>query len=374
MTGNSTSPVHGVRVRVWDIPVRIVHWLIVFAFAVAWLTRGDRWLHVHVFAGYSVGALLLFRLVWGFVGSAPARFRNFTYRWRDVRDYLVQLRAGTAPHFIGHNPAGSWAVYLLLTSIALVVISGLLALGAEERQGPFAGLLGFAAGEIVHTVHELIAWLLLGLVAVHLLGVGMESRCQRQNLARAMITGRKQVPGDVRAVPAHAPLGLLMIGVLAGAALIYFWDALRADRPYLPFAGPALAQSALYEQECGDCHLAYHPTLLPARSWHALLAGQHDHFGEDLDLAADTLAALAVFTDANAAENGITQAGWKIDRYTRAQDTPLRITDTPYWQQKHDFDQRTWATPKIAGKFDCGACHLDAKRGTFRAGAMRLPN
>jgi len=97
-------------VIVWDLPVRLFHWLLALSFAVAWLTQGDdRYLDVHVFAGYLMSGLLAFRLAWGVLGNRYARFRAFAFPWRDVRDYLLGILSGQAPRYLSHNPAGGWA-------------------------------------------------------------------------------------------------------------------------------------------------------------------------------------------------------------------------------------------------------------------------
>jgi cytochrome b len=363
------------RPRIWDAPVRVFHWLFVLAFAGAWLSSDDRFLHLHVFAGYAFGALLIFRLIWGFVGTRHARFARFTYGPAAALAYLRALRHGHPPRFAGHNPAGSWAVFTILGLAALLAVTGILTLGGQEQAGPLAGLLGFAAGDLARTAHEFVAWTLTAVVAVHVTGVIVGSRAHRENLVAGMITGRKRAPGEA-AVPARRFVAATLPVALAIAALTYFHAALTApaDPPYRPYTGPQLAQDTTWQDECGGCHLAYHPNLLPARSWQRLLAGQHDHFGEDLVLDPATARRLAAFATANAAERRATTNAWHIARSAPPTAAPLRITDTAYWRGKHaDIDPARWSQAPVHGKGDCAACHLDAVAGTFRAGAMRLP-
>ncbi len=170
--------------------------------------------------------------------------------------------------------------------------------------------------------------------------------------------------------------GVILFGVVFVASLYYFrgYVTQTADQPYIPYQGPQLPDNALWRQACGDCHLAYHPTLLPARSWQAMLDRQNDHFGEDLFLDEDVLVELAVFLGNNAAESHLTEPAWKIDRSVTADKTPLRITETGYWIRKHrDIDADLWRSEQVNGKGDCAACHLDAAQGTFEDSAMRLP-
>lgn len=371
MHNNDKKP----AVRVWDLPVRLFHWLLVAAFVTAWLTRSDRYLHIHVFAGYLIAGLLLFRLVWGIAGSRYARFRNFAYGYRSVMDYLARLATGRAPHFLGHNPAGSWAVFALLALIALVTLSGVITLGGEERHGPVAGWLTFRQGDIAHATHEFLAWALLALTGIHVIGVAVESILQRENLVRSMLTGLKFTDHPQPDAPARRAAGFVLLAGTGAAFLLYFQGAIfaPAGKPYLPFEGPALADDAQWRQECGSCHLAYHPSLLPGRSWQAMMAGQNTHFDEDLALDPETVKAITGFLVANASESAPTEAAWKIGKSVSANETPQRVTTTAYWKAKHDFAEDVWRSPDVKGRHDCAACHLDADKGTFEDGAMHLP-
>lgn len=363
------------RVRIWDVPVRLFHWLFVAAFASAWLTLGDRYLYLHVFAGYVFAGLWMFRLLWGFAGGGHARFHRFLYGPGAAFGYMRALAAGRASRYAGHNPAGSWAVFGMLALAATLALTGLVTLGGQEQEGPLAGTLGFSTGAAARQVHELVAWLLLVLAGLHVAGVAVGSLVHRENLVGSMLTGRKEAPGEPTVPPRRAVAGVLFVALMGGAAL-YFYPALRtpADEPFRPYTGPQLADDATWRDECGSCHLTYQPGFLPARSWRALLAGQHDHFGEDLALDAGTAASVQAFLTANAAEQQTSEAAWYVQHTTPLANTPLRVTGTVYWRQKHGgLPQVLFDDAQVHGKGDCAACHLDAAAGTFRDGAMRLP-
>lgn len=371
---DAASPPAAERVLVWDLPLRLFHVLLAAAFLVAWLTHDAGATHVHVFAGYTVAALLVFRLAWGFVGGTHARFASFAYGWRAVRAHLVALTARRPAPCLGHNPAGAWAVYALLTLMLLIVLSGVLTLGGEERHGPLAGWLDFTQGERAHAWHAALAWIALGAVGVHVAGVLVESRLQRDNLVRAMVTGYKRAAGA--SAPARRGVAAVLLVVLLAATGVYFrgaWSA-SAAQPYLPYSGPTLADDADWRAECGGCHLAYHPTLLPARSWQRMMATPDAHFGEDLALDAAARDHITQFLVTHAAEGAATEAAWQIQRTTPAASAPARITELPYWRASHaDLPAWAWRTPSVHGRHDCAACHLDADRGTFENGAMHLP-
>lgn len=194
------------KIKVWDLPVRVFHWTFAASFIGAYaLADSERLRNVHVMLGYTVLGLLVFRLVWGFVGTPHARFRSFAFSPLAAARHLRDELAGRAGRYVGHNPAGSWAIY------------GLLLLGAATG---ITGCLTFnkVGGETFEEIHEVLAnaWLLL--VALHVIAVVVTSLAHRENLVRAMITGRKNGAAD-GAVPRSAAL----LGVTLAAAVLGFW-------------------------------------------------------------------------------------------------------------------------------------------------------
>ena len=365
------------RVRVWDIPVRLFHWTLASCFVIAWLTLDDRYLDIHVFAGYLMGGLILFRLLWGFIGSPYARFRDFAFGWSEVCDYIKGVLNRHPPRFLGHNPAGSWAIYLLLGLGLSIVITGLLAFGGEERQGPLAGLLNYPQGRFAHEFHEWLSWLMLGMVIIHLIGVLVESLLHRENLVVAMLTGFKPSAAGTISTVSHWKVGAAMLVAIITAGLFWFQGHLTEtpEQLYQPFHGPALPDNPLWREECGACHLAFHPSLLPARSWKVMMQEQASHFEEDLFLEQDTVKEIETFLVENAAEQGLTEAAWKINRSIPKTEILLRITEAPYWIKKHqEISDAVWKHPKVNGRVNCAACHIDAEAGTFEDAAMHLPD
>ncbi len=182
-----------VQVKVWDPLVRIFHWSLVGAFLVAYVTEED-WLSVHVVAGYSVLGLVLFRLLWGVIGTRHARFSDFVYRPADVRAYLKDTLLLRAKRYLGHNPAGGAMILLMLASLLLTTITGIAAYGAAEAAGPLAGWLADSSewlADGMEEAHEFFANFTVALIVIHVAGVIAESVLHRENLVRAMFTGRK---------------------------------------------------------------------------------------------------------------------------------------------------------------------------------------
>lgn len=167
------------EVRVWDLPVRIFHWSLAALFTAAWITA-DEWDRAHELLGYMVGGLVLFRVVWGFIGSRHARFSDFVRGPRTVLEYLGAMTRLRAPRHLGHNPAGGVMVIALLVSITAIVATGVMMTSDA-----------FWGAEWVEDAHEIFVNLTLLLILLHVAGVVFASIEHGENLVRAMITGRK---------------------------------------------------------------------------------------------------------------------------------------------------------------------------------------
>jgi cytochrome b len=175
------------KLAVWDLPVRCLHWLLVAGVAGAWFTS-SRTGAAHELIGYGVAVVVALRLVWGFTGSRYARFAQFVRPPADALRYLRGVLAARAPRYIGHNPLGGWMVVALLLSLVLVSATGWIA--------TTDAFWGYAWPVRLHVA---IAWTLVLLVALHVGGVALTSWQHRENLAGAMVSGRKDSaqPGDV---------------------------------------------------------------------------------------------------------------------------------------------------------------------------------
>lgn len=177
-------------IKVWDPLVRIFHWSLATFFFVAYVTE-DEWLSVHTYAGYAVAGLIGFRLVWGIIGTRHARFSDFVTGPREIVHYLGQLITGGAPRYIGHNPAGGAMILALLSSLAITAFTG-TAMIAGDGSGPLAGTFVVNLSEdMFEDIHEFFANLTLFLVFFHAAGVLVSSLLHRENLVKAMWTGRK---------------------------------------------------------------------------------------------------------------------------------------------------------------------------------------
>ena len=377
------------RILIWDLPTRVFHWALALSFAGAWLTsESDRWLSVHVFLGYQMLGLVAFRVIWGLLGTHYARFASFWFGPKDALAYLRLVLARRAPRHVGHNPTGSVAIYLLLLLALFVGITGFFTLGGEEQQGAVAGWMGITQGRVVKELHEFSANLMLLLVLGHLAGVVVESWLHKENLVRSMLTGTKLADASAPVVRPRRWVAVFMAVLMVTFGVWWFSYALHAPleqqtgrpasklkTPDVAFVGPKLADNAQWREECGSCHLAFHPSLLPGRSWVRIMSEQKQHVGSDLALDAPTTNALLTFLTSNSAEQRKTEPATKIELSIQAGATPLRITETPYWVKKHShIAAADWQSPMVKSRSNCTACHLDAEAGTFEDAAMRLPS
>jgi cytochrome b len=182
-------------IRVWDLPLRIFHWLLVAGFVSAYLTEDD-FLNIHVWAGYLILGLLLFRLVWGFTGNHHSRFSSFLCTPAQSFAYLKNLTTLRNKRYIGHNPAGAAMIVLLLIALLMTCLTGLAVYGADQGAGPLA-FIGADNEDMWEEAHEFFANFSLLLVFVHVCGVMFESYIHSENLGKAMWTGYKKTTGNI---------------------------------------------------------------------------------------------------------------------------------------------------------------------------------
>ena len=360
--------------RVWDLGVRVFHWLMVAAVAIVLVTGlwGPRnLLNVHIAAGAVIGGLVAFRMLWGVMGSAYARFSSFPVHLSAINADLAGLVAGWRPRYLGHNPLGSLMALALLAVISLSVMTGIITLGGVDKQGPLAFAVTYISGKAAQRLHLALAYGLLALIAGHLLGVAYEFIQAGANLPLAMITGKKAASAtDHVARPAEAkPLlaSLCVLMLMAGAACQI---AALSARPALGM--PSGPLDPTYAQECGSCHMAYPPSLAPSQRWIAIMDGLSDHFGEDASLEPGLMSRIRAYLTMNAAEKWDTRAAHELQR-SNPQD-PLRLTATPFWIRMHQgISESVFKSKAVGAKGACEKCHGDASMGRFDPQDIHIP-
>ena len=186
-------------IKVWDPLIRIFHWSLVLGFMVAYITE-DEWITLHVAAGDLIALLLIFRVIWGVIGTRYARFTQFVKSPSAVMAHLKGMAQFKVAHYLGHNPAAAAMVVALLISLIMLCFSGYVLI-ATENQGVLAGT--FFAGFNSHwmeDVHEFFAHFTLLLVFAHIAGVIVSSFMEQENLPRSMLVGFKKYRTDFKDV------------------------------------------------------------------------------------------------------------------------------------------------------------------------------
>ncbi|MBA4285254.1 MAG: cytochrome b [Xanthomonadaceae bacterium] len=182
--------------RVWDLPVRIVHWSLVAAVLACYVSSriGPEYFRLHLASGYVVTVLVAFRLLWGLVGTRHARFANFVRGPRAVLRQASQLLRGQPARHAGHNPLGALMVLALLASLAVQAVTGLFGNDEIFNVGPLYGWVGDERSLELTAIHKgLFNWI-AGAILIHVLAILAHRLLSRENLVRAMWTGRK--PAD----------------------------------------------------------------------------------------------------------------------------------------------------------------------------------
>lgn len=198
-TNHAVNDESSATVKVWDRFLRFFHWTLVLCFATAYISGEVRASAIHVLVGYVLCVLLAARLYWGFKGSEYARFRAFIFPIREALEYLGSMLKGNPKHYYGHNPAGALMVFTMFGLLAVIFVSGLLTLGTIDFEGPLVFLANQVSDESSYAfrhLHKFLPNVALGLVVLHLLGVVVGSIQHKENLVRAMLTGKKSPPSQ----------------------------------------------------------------------------------------------------------------------------------------------------------------------------------
>jgi cytochrome b len=216
------------KIPVWDVPLRIFHWLVVASIAASWWTAENGQLQYHRYSGYTLLGLLVFRIYWGFAGSTTARFSHFLRSPVTALKYVASAaRKLASACALGHNPAGGWSVLLMLALLALQIGLGLVAVDVDGLEsGPLSHLVSFETGRTCAELHETVFDLLLIMIAVHLLAVLFYLLYRRENLITPMITGVSADPGTAHRGQAQAALyfgsaARILIGVALAAVTVW---------------------------------------------------------------------------------------------------------------------------------------------------------
>jgi cytochrome b len=210
-------------VKVWDLPTRLFHWTLAILVAFSWWSgeQGYGWMPWHFWSGYAVLTLLIYRLMWGFVGSRTARFSDFVKGPREGLHHLTALLRPGKTDDVGHNPMGGWMVVALLVLLLVQTVTGLFAEDVNMNAGPLYLVVSEKASRQLGDIHEIVSKLVLIAIILHVLAVIAYLVLKRDNLIGPMFSGKKHLNLPQGAEPKMAN-PLLALVLLALSALIVY--------------------------------------------------------------------------------------------------------------------------------------------------------
>ncbi|QOR61917.1 cytochrome b/b6 domain-containing protein [Sulfurovum sp. ST-21] len=360
-------------VFVWPIGTRIIHWMMALSFTAAFITSFHKnQLHSHVAFGFIFLIILVYRIIWGIVGPRYATFKTFKLRLSELKGYFVEkVRNRWRKIPAGHNPASSWFTVWALIVGTVIVISGLLLYGVEEAKGCFRFLNEdyYQYMDTLTMLHKYASYLFATWVIIHITGVLIEQFWHRTGMAFAMITGYKKTEGEDTKVKRSLSIFAYLMILLA---IVTYFFIVSSNYNYLTLQKYTNVdyeeEHPDYYHECGECHVAYPPYLLPRRSWERIMGALDNHFGEEITEANITKlqqASILEYLIQHAAETSKREAAVKTMK-SLGERRPKAITKTPYWRETHKhIPKYVYRQKKIKDKSNCAACHRDFKYGNL---------
>lgn len=223
MKNSTSSKTAYTPVPVWDLPTRLFHWLLVVLVAAAFATAktGGNAMIYHEWCGSAILALLLFRLVWGLIGSGPSRFASFLVGPAAVLRYALTLFSRDAGRHLSHNPLGGWSVAALLLVLFLQAGTGLFANDDIATTGPLYPWVGKALSDRLTVIHLLNQNVIVALVVLHIAAVLFHLIYKRENLITPMITGVKAWLNEAPASAFQKPVWLAALAAIVSAVAVY---------------------------------------------------------------------------------------------------------------------------------------------------------
>jgi cytochrome b len=214
-----------VGVPAWDLALRLVHWSLVVLIPFSWWAQKTDHMAWHRLSGYTIAALLVFRLWWGFAGPQTARFKGLVGGPRRIAAYL----AGKSEPRLGHNPLGGWSVAAMFAALATQVGLGLFSIDEDAiESGPLAGLVSFDQARLAAHAHEIVFNILLGLIALHLAAIAVYA-LRGSNLVGPMLTGRAKAPDGATGIKPLSAIALIVgLLVAGGVFVLLLWLSKKA--------------------------------------------------------------------------------------------------------------------------------------------------
>ncbi len=361
-----------IKSYIWTFTNRFLHFVLILSFALSYLfAKLEGFLSLHFFFGILFGVAVLLRIIWGFVGTKYSRFCDF--EWRGVFDYFKSILTHKSHHFIGHNPASSIAIVLMLILGLFTVFCGFLQCGAEEGKGVFGFLFyQYSIFEPFGALHKNLANVLLVVVGIHICGSLVDKFLHRGTAIDSMISGYKftqiNVSVSLNRTQRIVSYGFFGFLFLCGVVLLLPKNPILQTIPQDSFIQDSEKYNAeVYRQECGSCHIAYAPYLLPKTAWNLMMEDLENHFGDDASLEEEDHKVIAEFLAHYASDTVDTKFYSVIPKDSQQ----MAITKYPYWERAHKgLDSKIFKTSAIKSASNCQMCHNDAEKGLFSKEAI----
>jgi len=376
------------HVFVWPIYTRIIHWLIAFSFTFAFIfSLAENLLNLHVAVGIIFGLMLVYRIIWGFVGTRYAKLNTLKLSLSALKFYFMEKVTNRWREIpAGHNPASSWFTVIVLVFGSIISITGLLLYGIQEGKG-YLGFLNndyYMYMDILFDIHMYTSYFLLVWAVIHITGVLVEQFYHKTNMVFAMITGFKKAKGEDSKVGKYKS-GLTYIFLLI-SALVFF---VSVDGRNNPFVVSKYKQhdykheSFSYYTECGACHKPYPPFMLPKSSWERVKDGLKNHFGEEISptmkkgenrISLNDQTVIFNYLNKNSADNNTREISVKVMQSLNGARGRKSITKIQYWKDVHaHIPQKVFKSKKVKRKANCFACHKNFEKGMLEDIDIEIP-
>ncbi len=364
------------RTYVWCLPTRLFHGMLVVLVLLALLTsESDAWLDWHAAIGYGVGMLVIFRIVWGFVGSKHALFSSWPFSIKEAISF-GRCILHTQKAYASHNPAASLVMYSIIVTLLLLSITGILAYGVQEGKGVlgFLNLTLSTDMELFVEAHEIFSSLLLLFVGMHISGVLIDTFLHPEHRTlRSIIDGYKHLEAESvrltllqKCVAAVGLSAVLLTVIFAATTQSKLTKSIYSQVDYEK-------EHPLFAEECASCHMLYPPRLLPRKSWQLLMSNLKHHFGDDASLETEEEKAITAYLLKYAAESSTQESSVYILKSFPKKDI-IAITETPYWKKRHkEIPPPIFKSEKILSRANCKACHGDVEKGLIEDIKIKIP-
>jgi len=370
---------------IWPLVNRFSHLFLIITLGVSY-TFGNYadYLNLHIQFGMALGVAFIFRILWGVIGPKYSRFRDFNFSISDLKDYML----GTLDYFlsigkkskeyVGHNPASSFAIVVMMILTCLAIITGLLALGIENNHGVFSFINSpvMKEMEIFSGLHSLLANALMLVVGAHVAGSLIDKYIKKSDAIDSMISGYKKTQ-ELLSVKLNMFQILFAFIWVAGSLFTLYYMIFTKDNIFLTSANVKQDYAAMHQDfatECADCHMLYPPYYLPKKSWGSMMSSLSNHFGEDASLDDATTKSIATFLQNNSSETSNERFAYKMTKDLKNKPDILSVTKSRYWSHKHShIDAAVFKSEHVKYKANCVACHKDADKGLLDYDLIKVP-